>query len=76
MVALDLFSPAVMDFGGYFFLGFLAGAILIYSFTRKLYLAIVVGVAMGVLFFYGAGSYSHFMAQVKQVQPPPPSSSQ
>lgn len=76
MVALDLSNPAIVDFGGYFFLGFLAGAILIYSFTRKLYLSIVVGLAFGVLFFYGAGYYDHFLAHVKAVPAPAGSSSQ
>jgi hypothetical protein len=74
MVVLDLSNPAILDFGGYFFLGFLAGGILIYSFTRKLYLSIVVGLAMGVLFFYGAGYYEHFMTQVRQLPAPPESS--
>lgn len=69
MVAGDLGST-ILSFGGYFVLGFIAAAILVYGFTKKLYLALGIGVVVGVLFFYGAGSYIHFLAQVKQVPQP------
>ena len=72
MVAGEL-GTTILNLGGYFVIGFIAGAILIYGFTKKLYLALGIGIAVGVLFFYGADSYIHFLSQVKQVPPPPES---